>query len=153
MEHQNASHLLTKRSPSLMYALAILCLLISALASAQTYYLPPGVSNIRAMVVGGTPLAGGTSQIWRDFAFAQRVGYAQQLSDLPAIAAASGHPEIANAPFVSCGQATTAQACVSATCWAPAPAAPAFLSRCKAATCFVRGLSSNCCLLNRQGNI
>jgi acetyl esterase/lipase len=99
------------------FCLAILLLacgpITNALAQTSTYYLPPGVSNIRAMIIGGTPLAGGTSQIWRDFALAQRVGLAQTLSDLPTIATATGHPEIANAPFVTCGTSAGASAAAS----------------------------------------
>ena len=82
----------------LAFLLLTLALCQAAFAqSTPTYYVPPGVTNIRAMVVGGTPLTGGVSQIWRDFALAQRVGLAQSLSDLPTIASVSGHPEIANA--------------------------------------------------------
>ena len=85
---------------------ALLFLMLS-LASAQAqrvdHYLPPEVKNIRAMIVGGTPMAGGGSQIWRNFCAANRVGLAIKLADLPMIAAKTGHPEIQNAPFVSCG--------------------------------------------------
>jgi acetyl esterase/lipase len=79
-------------------------------ASAQTYYLPPGVTNIRAMVVGGTALNGGGSQIWRDFCLAQRVGLAQTITDLPAIATASAHLEIQMAPIITCGTSAGATA-------------------------------------------
>lgn len=92
-------------------------------AQAQTYYLPPGVTSIRAMVVGGVPMQGGTAQIWRDFALAQRVGYAQTLSDLPAIAVSSGHPQITNAPFLSIGNSAGALAAVALTIVSPARAA------------------------------
>lgn len=94
----------------------------AASALAQTSYLPPGVTNLRAMVVGGTPLAGGTSQIWRDFCAAQRVGLAQSVTDLPALAASSGHPEIANASFVTCGTSAGASAAASTAIANPARA-------------------------------
>jgi hypothetical protein len=103
--------------------LLIILIIVTLGAQAQTYYLPPGVTTIRAMVVGGVPLQGGTSQIWRDFALAQRVGYAQTLSDLPAIAASSGHPEIANAPFVSIGNSAGASAAAALAIANPTPAA------------------------------
>ena len=93
-----------------LHLLGLLMLFVAAFAHAQNYYLPPGVSNIRAMVIGGPPLSAGTSQIWRDFALAQRVGYAQLLTDLPNIASTSGHPEIANAAFVSVGNSAGASA-------------------------------------------
>ena len=102
-------------------ALALLAALSFAVSAfAQTYYLPPGVTNIRAMIVGGTPLQGGTPQIWRDFCLAQRVGLAQTVGDLPAIATASGHPEIANAPFATCGTSAGASAAASAVIANPA---------------------------------
>ncbi len=85
----------------------------AASAFAQTYYLPPGVTNIRAMIVGGTPLAGGTSQIWRDFCAAQRVGLVRAVTDMPTVATATGHPEVANAAFVTCGTSAGANAATS----------------------------------------
>ena len=91
-------------------------------ALAQSSYLPPGVTNLRAMIVGGTPLAGGTAQIWRDFCAAQRVGLAQSVADLPALAASSGHPEIANAPFVTCGTSAGANAATATALANPARA-------------------------------
>ena len=91
----------------------LFALLAPAQAQTLTYYVPPGVTNLRAMIVGGTPLGGGTSQLWRDFCAAQRVGLAQTLADLPAIAATSGHPEIANAPFATCGTSAGASAAAS----------------------------------------
>ncbi len=97
-------------------------LALCSLAHAQTYYVPAGVTTIRAMVVGGTPLQGGTPQYWRDFCAAQRVGLAQSVSDLPAVAAASGHPEIANAPFVTIGTSAGASAAASAAIGNPARA-------------------------------
>ena len=62
------------------------------------------------MVVGGTPLQGGAPQYWRDYCAAQRVGLAQSLADLPAVATASGHPETANAPIVTIGTSAGASA-------------------------------------------
>ena len=103
-----------------MKKLFLLLLALSSIAHAQTYYLPPGVMNVRAMIVGGTPLQGGTPQIWRDFCLAQRVGLAQTVSDLPAIATASGHAEIANAPFVTCGTSAGASAAAAAVIANPA---------------------------------
>ena len=75
----------------------------SAIAQTSSYYLPPGVTNIRAMVTGGLPGPGNPSAAWQTFCATNRVGLAQLSTDLPAIATATGHPEIANAPLVLTG--------------------------------------------------
>ena len=41
---------------------------------AQTYYVPPGVTNIRAMVIGGVPNPGNPSADWQTFCATNRVG-------------------------------------------------------------------------------
>ncbi len=95
---------------------------LGSFAHAQSagYYLPPGVAKIRAMIVGGSPLQGGTPQYWRDYCAAQRVGLAQTLRDLPEVAVASGHPEIAKAPIVTIGTSAGANAATATALANPA---------------------------------
>lgn len=44
--------------------LATLAFAASALAQSASYYLPPGVTNIRAMVTGGLPNPSNPSAAW-----------------------------------------------------------------------------------------
>ena len=100
--------------------LALLCSL-SALARAQTssYYLPPGVANIRAMVTGGVPNPSSPSADWQAFCATNRVGLAQLTGDLPAIATATGHPEIAHAPVVLTGNSAASEGAVATAIASP----------------------------------
>ena len=105
--------------PRLILALLYL---IGSLAQAQTasYYLPPGVTNIRAMVIGGVPNPGNPSADWQTFCATNRVGLAQLSSDLPAIATTTSHPEIAHAPLVLTGNSAASEGAVATAIASPA---------------------------------
>ena len=62
-----------------------LALASSALAQTSSYYVPPGVTNIRAMLTGSAFNPGTPPQYMQDYCVAQRVGLAQLSGDLPAM--------------------------------------------------------------------
>ena len=78
----------------------LLALVASARAQTSTYYIPPGVTPLRAMLTGSAFNPGNPPQYMKDYCVAQRVGLAQLPGDLPAIAAVTGNPEIVNAAYV-----------------------------------------------------
>ena len=97
------------------FILPLLLLALTPLAHAQTstYYLPPGVTNIRAIITGGVMSPGSPSATVQNFCASNRVGLAQLASDLPAIATATGHPEIAHAPVVLSGNSAAGEGAVA----------------------------------------
>lgn len=89
-------------------------------AQSASYYLPPGVTNIRAMIVGGVMNPGSPSATVQSFCATNRVGLAQLSSDLPAIGAATAHPEIAHAPVVLSGNSAAGEGAVATAISNPA---------------------------------
>ena len=100
--------------------LAILSFTASAFAQSASYYLPPGVANIRAMITGGVPNPSSPSAAWQSFCAVNRVGLAQLAADLPAIATATAHPEIAHAPLVLTGNSAASEGAVATAIANPA---------------------------------
>lgn len=100
--------------------LTALALAASAFAQSASYYLPPGVTNIRAMITGGVPNPSSPSVAWQSFCMTNRVGLAQLAADLPAIATATAHPEIAHAPLVLTGNSAASEGAVATAIASPA---------------------------------
>ena len=98
----------------------LLALASSAFAQTSSYYIPPGVTNIRAMITGGLMNPSSPSADVQAFCASSRVGLAQLSSDLPAIATVTGHPEIAHAPLVYSGNSAAAEGVVATAISNPA---------------------------------
>ena len=98
---------------ALIIAVLTLVLASSAFAQTSSYYIPPGFTNIRAKITGGLMNPGSPSADVQAFCLSSRVGLAQLASDLPAIAMATGHPEIAHAPLVLSGNSAAGEGAVA----------------------------------------